>query len=911
MIGQTISHYKILERIGAGGMGVVYKAEDTALGRLVALKFLPPELTQDHDAKTRFMHEARAASALQHNNICTIHEIEQAEHGQLFICMDHYEGETLKERLKRGPLSVDEAIGLVIQVAHGLEEAHRRGILHRDIKPANVMITSHGVAKILDFGLARMPGQTQVTKTGSTVGTVAYMSPEQIQGGTIDPRSDLFSLGVAFYELLTGVTPFAADHEPAIMHKILNVAPPPLRLSGVKRAAEMELVIGKMLAKEPADRYRNARDVIDDLSRISRRTYAARPRRKGWRIAMVTAGVAVGALAMVLLWREWNQRRVDPVKTAFRPARVTTVMSRNDIMDAAISPDGRHIAYAQGDLGEVNLWIRQLATGTDIHVLGPRSPFAAALSFSPDGDYLFFITPEAERPNYLALYQVPSLGGAPRKRAFDVDSRISFAPDGRRICFLRGTLQGTDLVVLDMDTDQERVLATCQNPIRFDASSWSPDGARIVVAENRPQSAGLLAFRVEDGVREEIGPDTWYWIRSAIWLSNGEGILVSGWQNDPIAGDESHIWFLSTRSGRVRLITSDTHEYTPLSASWDAASLAAVRHTRVVNLWSTEIATRLSRQLTSTSTGGDGVGSYDVAEDGSIVFLTHDRKSFRKIEPGRSGDKTLLSGVTGFGSSWLRLSDGGIVFSDFSDNVGRPYVTNADGESARPLLPTAEGAFAIVLSPDGRTLLFRYRDRPEELWAIDVTGGAPVQVANGTSGPSSPERFSRSGDLILTTREGTAEGGVFFHWVVVPASGGEAIAELELSAYVGDVEWAPGGRMLTFVDMTDGVGNVFQVALDDTVRSAVTRFTDGTITDHEWSPDGTRLLLVRRTDHDNLWLTSADGRRPEQLTDFETGTIFGARWAPDGERIVFTYGQEGKDIVLIQDWREAEDGGSR
>ncbi|UCH82623.1 MAG: serine/threonine protein kinase, partial [Candidatus Latescibacterota bacterium] len=191
MIGQTVSHYRILEELGAGGMGVVYRAEDTKLKRTVALKFLPLELTRDKNAKTRFIHEARAASALQHHNICTIHEIDETEVGRVFISMDCYEGETLKDKIAKGPLAVDEAIDIATQVAKGLAEAHEAGMVHRDIKPANIMVTDKGIVKILDFGLAKLAGVTKVTKTGMTVGTVAYMSPEQATGEEIDHRSDL------------------------------------------------------------------------------------------------------------------------------------------------------------------------------------------------------------------------------------------------------------------------------------------------------------------------------------------------------------------------------------------------------------------------------------------------------------------------------------------------------------------------------------------------------------------------------------------------------------------------------------------------------------------------------------------------------------------------------------------------
>jgi serine/threonine protein kinase len=208
MIGQTISHYKILEKLGGGGMGVVYKAEDTKLKRLVALKFLPTELTHDEEAKVRFVHEAQAASALDHPNICNIHEIDETDDGRIFICMAYYEGETLKEKIERGPLPIDQTLDLTLQIAQGLAKAHEHGITHRDIKPANVMITKDGIAKIVDFGLAKLAGQSRLTQTGSTLGTMAYMSPEQARAEVVDHRTDIWALGVVLYEMLTGQLPF-------------------------------------------------------------------------------------------------------------------------------------------------------------------------------------------------------------------------------------------------------------------------------------------------------------------------------------------------------------------------------------------------------------------------------------------------------------------------------------------------------------------------------------------------------------------------------------------------------------------------------------------------------------------------------------------------------------------------------
>jgi serine/threonine protein kinase len=266
MIGQAISHYKILEKLGGGGMGVVYKTEDTKLKRTVALKFLPPELTRDPEAKARFIHEAQAASALDHPNICDIHEIGETEDGQMFIAMACYEGDTLKMRIEKGRLGIEEAIEITTQVAQGLQKAHEKGIVHRDIKPANIIITNDGVSKILDFGLAKLAGQAKLTKTGSTVGAAAYMSPEQAQD--VDHRTDIWSLGVVMYEMLTGKLPFRGEHEAALLYSIVHEEP--LAISGFRTdiPGNLASVIFKTLQKDPRQRYQAARELVSDLKAV-------------------------------------------------------------------------------------------------------------------------------------------------------------------------------------------------------------------------------------------------------------------------------------------------------------------------------------------------------------------------------------------------------------------------------------------------------------------------------------------------------------------------------------------------------------------------------------------------------------------------------------------------------------------
>jgi len=265
MIGTTISHYKILEKLGSGGMGVVYKAQDLKLDRLVALKFLPPQISFDEEAKQRFIREAKSASALQHNNICAIHEINETDDSQLYICMDLYDGETLKNKLERDSIKIDESIDIGFQIAMGLEKAHERGIIHRDIKPANIFITDEGIVKILDFGLAKASDQTELTQLGSTMGTLAYMSPEQTRGGEIDHHTDIWSLGVLMYEMITGERPFDGDNEQEIIFSIVNESPKLIRKIIPDIPINMESIINCALEKKQDLRYSSISEVIKNL----------------------------------------------------------------------------------------------------------------------------------------------------------------------------------------------------------------------------------------------------------------------------------------------------------------------------------------------------------------------------------------------------------------------------------------------------------------------------------------------------------------------------------------------------------------------------------------------------------------------------------------------------------------------
>ncbi|OVE78618.1 hypothetical protein BVY00_02345, partial [bacterium G20] len=354
MINKVISHFKILEKLGEGGMGVVYKAHDTKLNRTVALKFLPPELTRDPEAKERFIHEARAASALRHNNICTIHEVDETEEGHVFICMDHYEGKTLKEKIKERPLKLEEAIDIAVQISKGLTEAHQAGIIHRDIKPANVIITKKNEAKILDFGLAKLTGQTKLTKVGSTLGTAAYMSPEQLKGNPVDHRTDIWALGVMMYEMITGQLPFKGDYEQAITYAILNEEPEPMTALRTGIPVALEGIVFKLMAKDPKQRYQHVDEVPVDLGNVERGTSGvtriissqAFPAQQAikqasfWKSSfpwILTSLFAI--LALIMFLSLWRSKKQSPLSTREQ------ITFTGNASHPALSPDGSTVFF--------------------------------------------------------------------------------------------------------------------------------------------------------------------------------------------------------------------------------------------------------------------------------------------------------------------------------------------------------------------------------------------------------------------------------------------------------------------------------------------------------------------------------------------------------------------------------------
>jgi len=502
---QRIAHYRVVGPLGAGGMGEVYLAQDLTLERSIALKVLPPELTRSAERVRRFVQEARSASSLNHPNIVTIHEIGEApvrmaDGDQVtaeplqYIAMELVHGRTLAARIHQDRTDLRTLLGWLAQAADGIAKAHAAGIVHRDLKPSNIMVSEDGFAKVLDFGLAKLveprggaPGEStaptqtdHATGEGMLLGTVGYMSPEQVQGKPVDARSDVFSFGCILYEAATRKRPFASESSVETLHRILHDKPAPIEALAPGVPAELRRVIRRCLAKNPEQRLQSMKDLSIELHEIadefetlsasassgSGDSAIATAVRRGPGAAMLAAAAVVTVAAIAFGgWAWWRAAH------AVREASAATVRawpqtSDGEVTDCALSRDGRFLAYIRGIAGNSSLHVRQVATGSDVVVVPPSALPLNFVTFSPDGDHVLFCRRRADAPSYRALEEAPSMGGPERERAFDVDSRVSFSPDGKRICFRRFDQRAavTRIIVRELDSGQERVLAAVHEP---------------------------------------------------------------------------------------------------------------------------------------------------------------------------------------------------------------------------------------------------------------------------------------------------------------------------------------------------------------------------------------------------------------------------------------------------------------
>jgi len=951
--GARISHYRVVGPLGAGGMGEVYLAQDLDLDRPVALKILPPRLVANQERLRRFILEAKSASSLNHPNIVTIHEIGQGEvqpgepqgdaaapsESVQFIAMEFVNGKTLGDAIHVGNEDLRTLLGYLAQAAEGLAKAHAAGIVHRDLKPGNIMVSNDGFAKVLDFGLAKLVERSAVpdegtnapteaqerTGEGVVLGTVGYMSPEQVQGRPVDHRSDIFSFGCILYEAATRQRPFAGDSSVATMHKILSEKPQPVEELNQAAPAELRRLIRRCLAKSPDQRLHamkdlaiELREIVDEYETLSASATsgsdassvaALPPARLGPAVrtgivvlALVAlAGLGLGIYALV-------GRAGAPGGTSPPPApKMTVIPARGHIFGAALSPDGRYLARVSGPPGRKSLWMRQLATGTEIEILPPSDPAPTGLTFSPDGSYVYYLAQDPETSGYKALYQIASLGGTPRRRTFDVDSAISFAPDGRRVTFARGVpgTQETLLIILDLESGEARTIASVKWPGDINAGPvWSPDGRRIAASIWRPNqalSSQLVAFNPDDGTQTPLRSGDWGRVNGLAWRPGGDGLVMTARTKDITA--TAQIWDVSFPGAQVRPITNDLNEYLGTMVSGDGRTVGAVRQARVMNLWIVGAdGVGRPRAITFRSSSENSVMDYKPSGNDAVMFQARDGSYMRlwAISDDGGDPRPITSGpFNAFSSRWL--PDGSTVFAQVGEDRHR-HVWRLDPTGGDPRrLTDGSGEAPLAVSPDGRTVLFRRLEAPRKLWEVATSGGEARRLLQDCDGDAI---FSPDGTRIAYESTRDVQGLGRSHQVIVPTSGGEPQAVLMLPASGFDVAWAPDGRALTYVTEEKGVHNVLRQPIAGGPAEAITLFAEGRIQIHRWSPDGRRLLIIRWLDDaDNLWISGADGGDPVKITEFATGHMDRAEWTPDGRRVIFAYGDLSSDIVLMSETR--------
>ena len=899
MIGQTISHYRISGRLGSGGMGVVYEAQDLTLGRRVALKFLPPELAREASALDRFLLEARAASALNHPNICTIYAVEK-DGDQSFISMELIEGQGLDTKLHSGPLPIDRVLDISIQLADAVDAAHAKGIVHRDIKPANIFLTTRGQVKVLDFGLAKLTrvaevapetvGPTQdglrtasLTSPGSTVGTVAYMSPEQARGEPLDTRTDLFSLGTVIYQMATGSLPFSGNTSAVIFNGILERDPVPAVQLNPQVPVKLQEIIDKLLEKDRDLRYQSAADLRGDLKRLKRDTEtgrkiaqpvsgssvvaaappssSAQPPSSGSAVVAAARqhklGTGVAALIVIVLvaaaaygvYALFNRKRPVP----FENISITKVTETGKAALVAIAPDGKYILYVVRDAGQESLWLRNLPTNSDTQVIPPSEVNYAHLRFSPDGNYIYFMRSELGSSELDYLYRAPVLGGTPEKLVTDIDSNITFSPDGRQIAYLRDNNPEAGkqrLLVLPVNGGDEKILYSGPISGGFRDPAWSPDGKTIACMVLQPGSAfsGLVAFDVASGKQTLFFTSNSTIVQRPIWMPDQSGLLaLSSFNRNQIA-------FISYPDGKFHEVTRDTNNYSEPSIAADGRTLVSVLSQPHYNLFVLPTAASNGSEARQVTSGAPIFG-FSWTPDSKIV--TNSGSGIGLLDP-QSGSTT-------------RLVENGVAL------VNAPSAC-------------ANGRYVVFSSAATKA------DKVINIWRVDASGGNLKQLSNGKV-----DQFPLcSPDARWVIYEDAVNGN---RLIKVPIDGGKAEKISAQLAAAFDI--SPDSKTIaaaTFGHLGEHVEMLVLISMDSNQTLKTLQFERPRTGPVRFSHDGKSVVYsFRHGGVDDLWSQSLDGSPGKQLTDFKSDHINDFHWSFDGSELGVIRGHTDSDVVLIRD----------
>jgi Tol biopolymer transport system component/tRNA A-37 threonylcarbamoyl transferase component Bud32 len=747
LVPSIVSHYRILEKLGEGGMGVVYKARDTKLDRLVALKFLPPHLNASEQDEALFLQEARAAAALNHPHICTIHGVEE-DAGRMFIVMEFIEGGTLREKIPYA--RVDDAIGVAIQIGEALQDAHASGIVHRDIKPDNIMLTSKGQAKVMDFGLAKLKEPLTSSRASSTVGTIAYMSPEQIQGGESDARGDIFSFGAMLFEMLTGKTPFRGEHEAAMIYSIINEDPQPIQKYRDDISMELCHILDRALAKDPRGRYQTAKEMTNDLRRVKNdpttvvqasdsekkashrgsvfeRTNVRSSPRRMWPGIGVLAGIVVLAALCYLLFAKTFAPSLPAMKT------VAFTSYPGYAGAPSFSPDGNSIAFVwNGERGEnLDIYVKLVDAGSPLRLTSDPAPDDDP-AWSSDGRYIAFSRSVHDGTSF---YVIPSLGGSERKIA-DVRSSgsgIDWSPDDRTLVVSASESPGepNSIMLISVETGQKQKLTSPDvNGQGEHAPKFSPDGTQIAYAKSLSSGVVELYTIPSTGGREKRLTFDNLFVGSDAWTVDGREILFSSNR-----GGNTTLWRIPAQGGVPVAVPSSGENVQGIAIGKKGNNLAYGRLIENTNIWQLNLgmSAAVRRSPTELISSRQKQMGPAYSNDGKHIAFVSDRSGSFEIWVCQSDgtDPVQLTFFRGPQVGCPRWSpdDRFMLFDSREKGNGNIYVVNSNGGTPRQLTSGKSENNVPSWSRDGRWIYFSSnRTGVFQMYKISAEGGREIQI---------------------------------------------------------------------------------------------------------------------------------------------------------------------------------------